>query len=98
MSEATTETVCVAALLPPADVLPFVSLVAPVTTETVLDEVAVGVPLMVQVMLVPAATVAGVDGEQAPTVTPAGKPVIAQDAAAALAVAVALLVHLTVPL
>jgi hypothetical protein len=74
------------------------SLTAPVVTATVLDPMAVGVPETGQEMLVPAATVAGGSGVHAPTVTPGGRPVTAQVALVALAVAVALLVHLIVPL
>ena len=87
----------VAVLLPPVPVPPLVSLVAPVATDTVVVPVTVGVPLTGQEMLEPAATLAGGTGEQVPTVTPAGNPVIEQLAAIALAVAVALLVHLMVP-
>ena len=97
MSEPATATACVAVLLPPAPVPPLVSLVAPVKTETLAVPEAVGVPLTGHEMLKPAATVAGGTGLQVPTVTPVGSPEIAHVAAAALAVAVALLVHLTVP-
>ena len=91
--------VAVAVLLPPAVVPPLVSLVAPVVAVTVDAPAAkaVGVPLTGQVMLEPAATVAGGTGEHAPTVTPAGKPDTAHVAAIALAVAAALFVHLIVP-
>lgn len=97
MSEPATAKAWVAVLLPPEPAPPFVSLVAPVVTETLAVPEAVGVPLTGQEMLKPAATAAGGSGLQVPTVTPAGNPEIAQEAAAALAVAVALLVHLTVP-
>ena len=97
ISEPAVAMVRVAALLPPADVPPLLSLVAPVTTET--DELpdSVGVPVTGHEILVPAATVAGGAGVQVPTVTPAGKPDTVQVAFVALAVAVALLVHLMVP-
>ena len=97
MSEPATATACVAVLFPPVVVPPLVSLVAPVVAETVTLPEAVGVPLTGHVMLNPAATLAGGTGEQVPIVTPAGKPDTAQLAAAALAVAAALLVHLMVP-
>ena len=86
-----------AELLPPAPVPPLVSFVAPVEAVTVALPGAVGVPLTAHEMLLPAATVAGGVGEQVPTVTPAGRPETLHVAAKALAVAVALLVHLTVP-
>jgi len=76
---------------------PLVSLVAPVVTVTVDEPLAVGVPLTGQLMLAPAATVAGGTGVQAPTVTPAGSPLTEQVAAVALAVAVAEFVHRIVP-
>ena len=97
MSAPSVATPLVAELLPPAVVPPLLSLVAPVTAVTVLVPVVVGVPVTGHEMLAPIATVAGVAGVQAPTVTPAGKPEIAQVALVAAAVAVALLVHLIVP-
>jgi hypothetical protein len=97
MSEPTVAMACVAVLLPPVPVLPFVSLVAPVLTDAVAVPDAVGVPVTGQLMLAPAATVAGGTGVHVPTVTPGGRPVTAQDALVAAAVADALLVHLTVP-
>ena len=54
-------------------------------------------PLTEQVIAAPAATVAGGVGTQPVTVTPAGRPVTPHDAAVALAVAVALFVHVKVP-
>jgi hypothetical protein len=84
-------------LLPPVVVPPLVSLVAPVETATVVLPDVVGVPDTGQLMLAPAATVAGGVGVHVPTVTPAGKPLTAQVAAVALAVAVALLVQRMVP-
>ena len=98
MSEPTAAMSLVAELLPPVVVPPLMSLVAPVATVTVVVPVAVGVPETEQEMLAPAATVAGGVGEQTPTVTPGGRPEIEQDAAVALVVAVAELVHFTVPL
>ena len=97
ISEPATATACVVVLLPPAVVPPLVSLVAPVVAVTVTLPEAVGVPLTGHEMLKPAATVAGGVGEQVPIVTPAGRPDTAQLAAAALAVAAALFVHLMVP-
>lgn len=86
-----------AVLLPPVPVPPLVSLVAPVEAVRVALPGAVGVPLTGQEMLAPIATVAGTVGVQVPIVTPAGRPDSEQVAATALAVAVALLVHLSVP-
>ena len=83
--------------MPPAVVPPFESFVAPVVSVAVVVPLVVGVPLTGQVMLAPAATVAGAAGVQVPTVTPGGKPVTVQVAAIALAVAVALFEHLIVP-
>jgi len=89
-------------LLPPADVPPLMSLVAPVVAVSVVAvsvvaPSAVGVPETGQEMLAPAATVAGGVGVQAPMVTPGGSPLTAQVAAVALAVAVAEFVHRSVP-
>lgn len=98
MSEPDVVTGAVAVLLPPAVVPPLVSLVAPVVTVTVELPTAVGVPLTGQLMLAPAATVAGGAGAHAPTVTPGGRPDTAHVALVALAVAAALFVHLIVPL
>ena len=97
ISDPTVAIVCVAELLPPAPVPPLVSLVAPVVALAVVDPAAVGVPDTGQMMLVPAATLAGGTGEHAPTVTPGGSPETAHVAFAAAAVALALLVHLIVP-
>jgi hypothetical protein len=97
MSEPDVTTDFVKVLLPPADVPPTVSLVAPVCTDTVDVAAAVGMPDTVHEMLAPMATVAGGDGTQLATVTPAGRPLIAQVAFVAGAVAVALLVQRTVP-
>ena len=97
MSEPTVAIALVVELLPPVVVPPLPSLVAPVVAVTVLLPAAVGVPLTGHEMLAPAATVVGGTGVHAPTVTPGGKPEMAQVAAVALAVAVALLVHLSVP-
>ena len=98
MSEALVAIDAVAVLLPPAVVPPLTSLVAPVVAVTVEVPDTVGVPLTGQLMLAPAATVAGGAGEHVPTVTPAGKPETVQVAFSALAAAAPLLVHLTVPL
>lgn len=98
MSEPDVAMLCVAVLLPPVPVPPLASLTAPVVTVATVDPGAVGVPETGQTMLDPAATVAGGKGEQAPTVTPGGKPLTAHDALVALAVAAAALVHLIVPL
>ena len=97
ISDALVAIVAVAELLPPVVVPPFVSLVAPDVAVTVVEPGAVGVPLMGQLMLDPGATAAGGVGEQAPTVTPGGRPLTEQLAAIALAVAPELFVHLTVP-
>jgi hypothetical protein len=91
------EMLAVELLLPPVEVPPLVSFVAPVTTLTVVLPDAVGVPETGHDMLAPGAIVAGAMGVHAPTVTPGGSPVIAQLAASALPVAVALFVHLTTP-
>ena len=97
MSEPDTTTAWVAVLLPPAVAPPFESLVAPVVTVTVVEPLAVGVPLTGHEMLAPAATVVGGACVQVPTTTPGGRPETEQVAAVALAVAVALFVHLMVP-
>ena len=97
ISEPATATAAVTELLPPVPVPPFTSFAAPVATETVVVPVAVGVPLTAHEMLAPTATVAGVAGVQVPTVTPGGSPAIEHVADTALAVALALFVHLTVP-
>jgi hypothetical protein len=97
MSEAAVTMAAVVELLPPVVVPPLVSLVAPVVAVKVVEPEAVGVPETVHEMLAPAATVAGVEGVQVPSVTPGGKPLTEQEAAVALAVAVAELVHLSVP-
>ena len=97
ISEPTVAMACVAVLLPPLPVPPLVSLVAPVLTVAVVVPEAVGVPLTGQLMLAPATTVAGGSGEHAPTVTPGGRPLTAQVAFVALAVAAAAFVHLIVP-
>lgn len=98
MSEPVVLIGAVAVLLPPDVVPPLVSLVAPVVAVTVDAPDAVGVPLTAQEMELPAASVTGGVGVQLVTETPGGKPVTAQVAFSALAVAPALLVHLTVPL
>lgn len=98
MSEPTVAIAWLAVLLPPEVVPPLTSLTAPVVTVTDVVPAAVGVPLTGHEMLDPAATVAGGAGVQVPTVTPGGNPDTAQVADVALAVAVALLVHLMVPL
>ena len=97
MSEPAVAIACVAELLPPAVVPPLISFTAPVVTDTVVVPDAVGVPLTGQEIEKPAATLAGGTGEQVPTVTPGGRPLMAQLALAALAVALAALVHLIVP-
>lgn len=97
ISDAVVATAFVTELLPPMPVPPFVSLVAPVVADAVVVPDAVGVPETVQDMLDPAANVVGGAGVQAPTETPAGKPLTEHDAAKAGAVAAALLVHVTVP-
>ena len=86
-----------AALLPPDPVPPLTSLVAPVFAVTIAVPLTVGVPLTGQMMLCPAAKLAGGAGVHTPTVTPGGKPAIAHVALMALAVADGLLVHLIVP-
>ena len=98
MSEAVVVIDAVAVLLPPPPVPPLVSLTAPVVAVTVEVPDTVGVPLIGQLMLAPAATVAGGGGEHVPTVTPGGKPLTEHVALVALAVAAALFVHLIVPL
>lgn len=98
MSEASTATGLVAVLLPPPVVPPLMSLVAPVDAVTVDEPGAVGIPETAHEMLAPATTVVGGVGVQTPTVTPGGRPETEQVAFVALAVAVALLVHLMVPL
>ena len=98
MSAPVGESVLDAALLPPDVVPPLASLVAPVVTAIVAGVVEVGVPVTGQLMLAPAATVAGGTGVHAPTLKPAGNPEIAQPAFVALAVAAALFVHRMVPL
>lgn len=97
MSEPVATIACVAVLLPPDVVPPLTSLTAPVVTVTDVVPVAVGVPLTGHEMLAPGATVAGAVGVQVPTLTPGGRPLTEQVALVALAVAVALLVHFTVP-
>lgn len=97
MSEPDTATDLVVVLLPADPVPPLISLIAPVVAVTVTAPAAVGVPLTAHEMLAPAATLAGGTGLQVPTETPAGSPEITQVALVAEAVAVALLVHLTVP-
>ena len=97
ISDALVAIAVVVELLPPDVVPPFVSLVAPVVAVTVVEPDAVGVPLTGQLMLDPGATDAGGTGAQVPTVTPGGKPLTAQVALSALAVALELFVHLTVP-
>jgi len=74
-----------------------VSLLAPVVTVTVDDTAEVGVPETGQEIEAPAATVAGGTGEQAPSVSPDGKPLTLQVALVAEVVAEALFVHLIVP-
>lgn len=97
MSDCVVEMVVVAVLLPPVPVPPLVSLVAPVVAVTVNEPPVVGVPETGHEIVAPAATVAGGTGVQAPTVTPGGRPETAHVALSADAVAVALLVHTTVP-
>jgi hypothetical protein len=98
ISEPDTATAFVAVLLPPLVTPPFVSLSAPVDAVTVDEPAAVGVPATVHEMLLPAAIVAGGVGVHVPTVTPGGNPETEHVVLVALAVAVALLVHLIVPL
>ena len=98
MSEPVVAMATVVWLLPPVPVPPLVSLVAPVVTVAVTLPEVVGVPLTGHEMLAPTATLAGGTGEQVPTVTPGGSPVTEQVAERAEAVAVALLVHVMVPL
>jgi hypothetical protein len=97
MSEPDVAIDAVAVLLPPVPAPPLVSFEAPVVTVTMLEPLAVGVPVTVQEMLVPAATVAGGAGVQVPTLTPGGRPATEQLAFVAAAVAAALFVHLMVP-
>lgn len=80
------------------------SLVAPVLPVTVTVPFAVGVPVTAQVTVSPIGTLLGLVHAvalglivQAPCVTPAGKPLTAQVALAASAVALALLVQVNVP-
>jgi hypothetical protein len=87
MSEPAVLMVVAAWLLPPVVVPPLTSLPAPVVTLTAELPTAVGVPLTVQVMTPPMATVAGVAGEHT-LVRPAGRPATAQLALVAAAVAV----------
>ena len=98
MSEPVGDNVFEPVLFPVAVIPPLASLIAPVVTATVLEAADVGVPVTGQLMLAPAATVAGGVGVHAPRLRPAGKPVTAHDAFVALAVAVALLVQRMVPL
>ena len=98
ISEPAVAIVALAELLPPAPVPPLLSLLAPVVAVAVVEPLAVGVPLTGQLMLAPAANVAGGTGAHAPTLTPGGKPLTAHVAATALAVAAAVFVHLIVPL
>lgn len=98
ISEPETATGAATWLLPPEVAWPLTSLTAPVVTVTVVVPLAVGVPETGHEMLAPAASVVGGAGVHVPTVTPGGRPVTAQVADVALAVAVALFVHLMVPL
>ena len=79
ISDPTVVIVFVVWLLPPVVVPPLVSLVAPVVAVSTIAPAAVGVPLTGQLMLAPAAM--GGLGEQAPTVTPGGRPLTEQVAA-----------------
>jgi hypothetical protein len=97
MSEPVVVIAAVARLLPPVPLPPLRSLVAPVVAVRVVDPGAVGVPDTGQLMLEPAVTVAGGVGVHEPMVTPGGRPLMAQVAAVALAVALALFVHFSVP-
>jgi hypothetical protein len=98
ISEPVVAIIAVVVLLPVSVVPPLVSLTAPVVAVATVEPEAVGVPETGHEMLAPAATVAGGTGVHTPTVTPGGKPEIAHVALTALAVAVALLVHFSVPL
>jgi hypothetical protein len=97
ISEPLVAIAAVALLLPVEVVPPLTSFVAPVVAVSVDEPAAVGVPETGHEMLAPAATVAGGSGAHVPTVTPGGRPEMAQEALIALAVAAALLVHLSVP-
>jgi hypothetical protein len=92
MSEPLTASVVV-----PVSLVGLLSLPAPVEPFSVLVPVLTGVPETVQVILAPAATVAGGVGEQL-VLRPAGRPLIAHEAFVADAVAVAELVQVKVPL
>ena len=92
MSEPVTATVVVALLFERSPSL--LALVVPVTVD---DATVVGVPETVQVILAPAATEVGGTGEHV-VVKPAGSPLTAQVAAAAVCVADAALVQVNVPL
>jgi hypothetical protein len=98
MSELLGARVVEAELLPPADVPPLLSSVAPVVTETVTDVADVGVPVTGHEILAPMATVAGGAATQVPSVRPAGKAETEHVALVAGAVADKLFVHLIMPL
>jgi hypothetical protein len=89
---------CVATDLVAVSFPGFVSLVAPVVTDAVVVPVVVGVPLTGHEIDAPMASEAtGVVGVHAPTVTPGGRPVTAQETFNPEAVADELFVHLTTP-
>jgi hypothetical protein len=101
MSEPVVTTELVAVLLPPLVAPPLTSLAAPVVKDSGVVPTAVGMPLTVQVMAAPIATVlaVGTVGEQT-VVKPVANPVMTQ-VAPALAAAVAagaVLVQVKVPL
>ena len=73
------------------------SLLAPVVPVKVLEPVLIGVPETVQVIFAPAATLVGGVGAQE-VLSPVGKPLMAQLAVVAVAVAAAALVQVKVPL
>jgi hypothetical protein len=101
MSEPVTTMELVAVLLPPAVIPPLTSLAAPVVKASGAVPTAVGVPVTVQVMAAPMATVppVGTVGEHA-LIKPAGKPAMAQVvlALAGAVAAGAVLVQVKVPL
>ena len=73
------------------------SLVAPVLPMSVLEPTVVGVPVTVQVMAAPGATLTGGVGEQE-VVRPAGKPVTAHVADVAVTSGAPPFVHVKLPL
>jgi hypothetical protein len=98
MSEATVTIALVAVLLPAMVRPPLVSLVPPVESDAVVVPGAVGTPETGHEIDAPGASEAtGSAGEHVPTVTPGGRPVMAQETFVAAAVAVPVFVHSAVP-